>query len=206
MNKKAFALCLALILPAAALVQSASALAQPKPADRKEDHDALRTLLAQGAEALNKRNFDTIAKSVHPNFVIITADNQKHVGLDAFRKYYTGLFDGPNAVLKNFEAKVTADDETRFVEANTGVSYGTSQETYTFRDGDVRTMQTRWSAVMKKENDGWKLVNVHFSASVLDNPVVEGVKSFYVKLAIGAAVLGLLIGAALLALMRRRPA
>jgi uncharacterized protein (TIGR02246 family) len=197
MNKKAFAFCLALMLPAAAPAQ---------PADRAKDHEQLRALLAQGADALNKRNFDAIAKNIHPNFTIITADSRKHVGLDAFRKYYTGLFEGPNAMLKNFETKVTADEETRFIDANTGVVYGTSQETYTFRDGDTRIMQTRWSAVTNKDQDGWKLVNVHFSTNVLDNPVVDGVKSFYLKLAIGAAVLGLVLGALLFALLRRRPA
>lgn len=191
-----FAFCLAL----AATALPAGALAQ----DRAEDHKELRALLAKGAEALNKRNFDAIAPSLHPSFTIITVDNRKHVGLDAFKKYYAAQFDGPGAVLKNFEAKVEADEETRFIDANTGVVYGTSRETYTFQDGDVRSMQTRWSAVTKKENGGWKLASVHFSSNLLDNPVLDGVKSFYQKLAIGAAIAGLLVGALLLALLRRR--
>ncbi|HYR33657.1 MAG TPA: nuclear transport factor 2 family protein [Burkholderiales bacterium] len=198
--RKAFAFCLALALPCAAL-------SQDRPGtDRSKDHEALRALLVQGADALNKRNFDAIAPNLHPNFTIITVDNRKHVGLDAFKKYYLGLFEGPGAVLKHFETKVVADDETRFIGANTGVVYGTSQETFTFADGDMRSMQTRWSAVTQKDNDRWKLVNVHFSTNVLDNPVIDGVKSFYKKLAAGAAVVGLLVGALLFALLRRRRA
>jgi ketosteroid isomerase-like protein len=195
--KRALAFCLVLA------VCALPAAAQP---DRAKDHDALRALLAKGAEALNKRNFDAIAPSLHPNFTIITADNRKHVGVDAFKKYYLGLFDGPDAMLKNFETKVVADEETRFIDANTGVVYGTSTDTFTFKDGDVRSMQTRWSALTQKDPDGWKLVNVHFSANVLDNPVIDGVKSFYQKLIVAAAILGLLIGALLYALLRRRPA
>lgn len=191
-----FALCLAL-----------AALALPAAAqDRAKDHEELRALLTKGAEALNQRNFDAIAPSLHPSFTIITVDNRKHVGLDAFKKYYAAQFDGPDALLKSFEAKLEADEETRFIDVDTGLVYGTSRETYTFRDGDVRTMQTRWSAVTKKEGGAWKLASVHFSTNVLDNPVLEGVKSFYTKLAAGAAVLGLVLGAALFGLFRRRPA
>jgi ketosteroid isomerase-like protein len=187
------------------LILAAGAWAQgPQSAELAKDHDALRALLVRGAEALNKRNFDAVAPSLHPAFTIITADNQKHVGLDAFKKYYLGLFEGPNAVLSKFETRVTADDETRFIDAGTGVVYGTSQETYQFKDGDVRTMQTRWSAVTKKEAGDWKLVNVHFSANVLDNPVLDATKSVSKKLAAGGAVIGLVVGVLLMALLRRR--
>ena len=187
------------------LILAAGASAQaPQTAERAKDHDVLRALLVRGAEALNKRNFDAVAPSLHPAFTIITADNQKHVGLDAFKKYYLGLFDGPNAVLSKFETRVAVDDETRFIDADTGVVYGTSQETYQFKDGDVRTMQTRWSAVTKKEAGDWKLVNVHFSANVLDNPVLDATKSFSKKLAAGGAVIGLVVGVLLMALLRRR--
>jgi ketosteroid isomerase-like protein len=192
-------------LTAALLAAPIGAFAQTQPPEeRAEDHKVLRALLANGAEALNKRSFDKIAPSLHPNFTIITADNRKHVGLDAFKQYYTSLFEGSGAILKNFDTKLVADDTTRFIDANTGVVYGTSQDTFTFKDGEVRSMQTRWSAVTKKETDGWKLVNVHFSANVLDNPVIDGVKSFYNKLIAGAAVLGAVVGALVFALVRRR--
>ena len=191
------ALC-ACLLPSAALGQKPAAA-------RADDHAALRGLLEKGVEALNKRNFDAIAPSVHPNFTIITVDNRKHVGLDAFKKYYFGLFEGPGAVLTNFQTKAVADEETRFVDRNTGLVYGTSEDVYTFKDGDVRTMQTRWSALTRKDAGGWKLVNVHFSTNLLDNPVIDGVKSFYRKLAVGAGLLGLVVGGLAVALLRRRP-
>jgi uncharacterized protein (TIGR02246 family) len=196
------ACCLTLALLAAPL----AALAQAAPAaDRSADHDALRGLLAKGAQALNKRDFDGIAPSLHADFTIVTADSRKHVGLEAFRKYFLGLFQGSGAVLRNFETKLEADDETRFLDANTGVTYGTSQDTFTFTDGEVRTMRTRWTAVTRKEGGAWQLVNVHFSTNVLDNPVLDGTKAFYQKLAAAGAVLGLLLGALIVTLFRRRP-
>ena len=67
---------------------------------------------------------------------MITVDNQKLVGLDALKKYYAALFDGPNAMLAKMEVKPVADELTRFVGDTTGVVYGVSDDTYTFQDGE----------------------------------------------------------------------
>lgn len=194
------AFCIALVLlavPVAALAQA------PKP--EEQDHAMLRALLVKGAEALNTRKFDAIAPSLDAGFTIITVDNQKLVGLDAFKNYYASLFDGPSALFNKIEFKVTADDLTRFLDPTTGIVYGVSEETYTFKDGDVRKMKTRWSAVTRKDGSDWKLVNVHFSTSVIDNPVLDAARSFTTKAAAGAAAIGLVLGIALMALLRRRP-
>ena len=175
----------------------------PLPAERKEEHAALRAMLVKGSEALNTRNFDGMIPLLHPAFTIVTVDNRKLVGADEFKKYYLGLFDGPQAVLTKLEVRLDADEATRFLDENTGVVYGTSRDTFHFKDGDVREMKTRWSAVTQKEADGWKLVNLHLSASVLDNPVLEAAKSQLTKIAAAAAIAGLLVGAVLALLMRR---
>jgi uncharacterized protein (TIGR02246 family) len=175
------------------------------PEERKADHDALRAILAKSADALNTRKLDSIADLLHPGFTVITVDNQKLVGVDALKKYYAGLFDGPNAMLAKLEVKPVADELTRFVSDSSGVVYGVSDDTYTFRDGDVRTMKTRWSAVVQKDGDAWKLVNVHFSANLLDNPMLDAAKGYAQRLMWIAGVVGLVLGALLMLMLRRRP-
>lgn len=193
------AFALALGLPIAAAAQAGAAT------DRPEDRAALKVLLAKGTEALNTRKFDAIAPNIHPAFHIITADARKHVGLDVFKTYLAGLFEGPNAPIKDFKTALAVDEDTRFIDDNTAVSYGTSKDTYTFNDGDVRTMDSRWSAVTKKEGPDWKLVNVQFTVSILDNPVVEGAKAFARMLAIGVGIVALVLGVVIGMLMRRKP-
>jgi ketosteroid isomerase-like protein len=188
----------------AALAVSTASFAQAPTGDRAADHDALRALLQTATQALNERDFDRIAPSLHPAFTVITVDNRKLVGLDEFRRYWTELFEAPDAVLAAIEARPTADELTRFLDADTGVVYGTSEDTYTFRDGDVRGMATRWSAVVSNEGDGWKLVNVHFSANVLDNPVLDIARSYAITAAALAAGAGLVLGVLLMVLLRRR--
>ena len=100
------------------------------------------------------------------------------------------------------EVKPVSDELTRFVSDTSGVVYGVSDDAYTFRDGDVRTMKTRWSAVVQKDGDAWKLVNVHFSSNLLDNPMLDAAKSYAQRMAWIAGAVGLVVGALLMALLR----
>jgi ketosteroid isomerase-like protein len=198
-----FALLLVIPLPSPA--QDTAAPAAPAATEeRHEDHEALRALMKKAVEALNTRNFDLIAPSLHKNFTIITVDNRKFSSLDEFKTYWSGLFTGPGAVLKQIEARPQADALTQFLDADTGVTHGSSSDVYHFSDGSVRTMNSRWTVVVEKDPDGWKIAKAHFSANLLDNPVLEAVKTTVYQAAIGGLVVGLIVGAGIVALLKRR--
>lgn len=184
---------------------AAVASAQSSPGEeRKADHDALRALLTTSAQALSTRQLDSLAGRVAPGFTVITVDNRKLVGLEAVKKYYSTLFDGPDAILTKLEVNPVADELTSFLGENSGVVYGVSDDVYRFKDGDTRNMQTRWSAVVARDGETWKLVNVHFSANLLDNPMLDAAKAYAQKTSIIGGVAGLIAGALLMAVIRRR--
>lgn len=166
--------------------------------ERHADHEALRAILKRGAEALNTGNFDAMAPFLHSQFTIVTVDNQKFTTLDAFRTYWNGLFKGEKRMLDKIETNPVADDLTRFLAEDVGVTHGVSSDTYHFRDGDVRKMQVRWTAVVAREGGVWKLVKLHMSSNLLDNPVLDAVRQTATRtaaLAGGAALaLGVLLG------------
>ena len=186
---------------AMALLAATSATAQEQ---RKADHDQLRDLLKRGAEALNTRKLDAMAPYLHPDVTVVTVDNRKIRGLPEFKQYWSGLFEGKDAVLKSIETKPEADELSRFLDDNTGMSFGTSDDRYTFNDGDVRQMKSRWSALVQKDGDAWKIVSVHFSANLLDNPVLDAAKQAVQKWALIAGAIGIFLGLAFGLLMRRR--
>ncbi len=186
-----------------ALLAATSPMAQEP---RKADHDQLRELMKRGAEALNTRKLDAMAPYLHPDFTVVTVDNRKLRGLPEFKQYWNGLFEGKDAVLKSIVTKPEADELSRFLDDNTGMSFGTSDDLYTFNDGDVRQMKSRWSAVVQKDGDAWKIVSVHFSANLLDNPVLDAAKQAVQKWALIAGAIGIAVGLALGFLMRRRSA
>ena len=189
-----FSLVIALLAPTSVMAQD----------QRTADHDQLRELMRRGAEALNTRKLDAMAPYLHSDFTVVTVDNRKLRGLTEFKQYWNGLFEGKDAVLRSIETKPEADDLSRFLDDNTGLSFGTSDDRYTFNDGDVRQMKSRWSAVVQKDGDAWKIVSVHFSANLLDNPVLDAARQAVQKWALMAGAIGVAVGLAFGLLMRRR--
>ena len=162
--------------------------------DREADHNELRTMLRTATEAMNAGNFDALRPLFYDKFSITTVDQQLFTNLDDFKAYYEGLLRGGNARLKSIAFHPEADALTEFVGDNIGLSHGTSTDTYTFTDGDVRTMISRWTATVYKDNGKWKIINLHIGANLLDNPVTAAAKGYVRKAAIIAAVGGLLVG------------
>jgi ketosteroid isomerase-like protein len=196
---------LLLVTPLLSPAQDTTTPAPPAATEeRHADHEALRALMKNAVEALNTRNFDAIAPSLHKNFTVVTVDNRKVTGLDEFKSYWNSLFTGPGAVLTQIEARPQADELTQFLDADTGITHGSSSDVYHFSDGKVRTMNSRWTVVVEKDPDGWKIAKVHFSANLLDNPVLDAVKAGIYKAAIGGLLAGLIVGAGIVALLKRR--
>ena len=172
--------------------------------ERSQDHDQLRAMLKLGAEALTTRQLNAIAPYLHPEFTMVTVDNRKLKGASELQQYWDELFNGEAPLLKAMEARPEADQPTTFLDDNSGVVYGKSNDRYTFMDGDVREMTSRWSAVVQKDAGTWKLVSVHFSANLLDNPVIDVAKDTARRMMIIIGVVGLVAGLAIGFLLRRR--
>lgn len=173
--------------------------------ERSQDHDQLRALLKRGAEALNTRQLDPMAPYLHPEFTLVTVDNRKLKGIAGLQGYLNELFDGEAPLLKSMEVRPEADELTTFLDEDSGVVYGTSNDRYTFAEGDGREMTSRWSAVVQKDGETWKLVSVHFSANLLDNPVIDAAKNTARRMIIIVGGVGLAVGLAIGFLLRRRP-
>jgi len=162
--------------------------------DRKADHEALRNILKVGTEALNSGNFDALAPLLHKDFTAVTVDNQKFTTIEAFKEHWNSLLKGDKRLIDRIVTQPVADDQTRFLRDDVGVVHGVSNDAYYFRDGEIRTMKARWTAVVAKENDQWKLVKLHMSANLLDNPVVDSLKQGLIRTAAIASIAFLLLG------------
>ncbi len=170
----------------------------------EKDHEALRTLMQKCTTAMNEGEFDQVKPYLDEHFSLITLDNSKFSSLSEFKDYWHKTFKGDKAILTKMAIKPTADDKTIFLSDNAGVVDGTAEETYYFTDGDVRSMQTRWTAVVHKVDNQWKLMSIHFSGSILDNPVLDAVKAQMMKVALIGAAAGLLLGFILMRLFRSK--
>lgn len=197
---KLFVLLIALL----GLMTPNKALAQDA---RKADHEALRELMKKATEAFNAKKFDELKGLLdEKNFAVITIDNQKFKTIDDFAKYSKGLYEGPKAVLNDVKFAPEADELTEFLAADVGVVHGHSKDTYTFKDGDVRVMETAWTAVVRKTNGQWKIVKVHFSSNLFKNPLLDAAVKKIQTIAAASGIGGLALGLIVMGLMRRKSA
>ncbi|MDH3219634.1 MAG: nuclear transport factor 2 family protein [Gammaproteobacteria bacterium] len=175
--------------------------------EREADHAALREIMKISSEALNTKNLELLKPILSTQrFTITTVDGQKFDSLEAFSSYWKALFEGEEALLERIEVDPIADRKTEFLAENVGLVEGTSTETYHFTDGDVISMQTRWSAVTIREGEDWKLASIHFSANLLDNPLLDVAKQKMTQYVIAAALAGLVLGLILMGVFRGKKA
>jgi len=173
-------------------------------ADTQADHDALRSLRKEAAESLNTKNFDRLSPLLDKSFTITTVDNHNFKNPQDFKSYWEGLFSGNKAVLKSIEVDPTADALTEFLSPDVGIVYGSSTDTYHFTDGDTRKMNTRWTAVVRKNPNGWKLVSIHFSANLFHNPVLADAKRSAYWYGAAGIILGFILSLLLTCCYRSR--
>ena len=162
--------------------------------ERHQDHEELRALLKTATEALNARNFDALAPHLYRQFSITTVDQKEFSDLNSFKSHYAALFSGDKPVLKDISLKPVADKLTVFAGDNTGVCWGTSTDTFTFTDGETRTMTSRWTATVVKDEGKWKIMSVHFGANFMDNPVTQTFQGMLYKIGGGALAAGIVLG------------
>jgi hypothetical protein len=193
-------LFMSLAASTAMAVETPKTTAQPDDA-HAQDHAELTKLRQVTEKAINSRDFETLKPYlVKDNLTVITVDGQKFVSLDAFRDYWTKLFENKTFGIDKIEVKPVADGPTEFLSNDVGVCHGTSNDSYYFKTGDVKVMPERWSAVVVKDGGTWKVSRIIFSANILDNPVVTTIKDDIQKFVIIAVLAGALVGIAIGAL------
>ena len=172
--------------------------------NREADHELLRTLLRNAQSALNNQDMDAFGSYLTEDFVFTGADQSVFTSIDDLRTYRETMFEAADAPLESLQVEPVAEVLTRFLSPNVGYCYGTSRDTYTLKSGRSVEVESRWSAVCVKEEGNWKITLLHDGVNFYDNPVISRISQYWLNLAIGLAIAGLILGAILGFLVRRR--
>jgi ketosteroid isomerase-like protein len=161
---------------------------------READHAALRALRDKVGAAIDKQDVKTLVSCFAKEFAFAAVNQTILTNETQVQEFFDRMFHSNDALLTGLKTEPKADIPTRFVDANTGVCYGSSKDTYTLKSGKVVEMKVRWSATVVKENGDWKVAIAHIGTDFLENPVLDGVKSLMKKVGLGAGVGGVLVG------------
>jgi ketosteroid isomerase-like protein len=143
----------------------------------ENDHTALRELIHTASDALSIGDLDKMQSLLDEDFTLVTMDNNKVSSFADFKSLWEKTFAGEQAIISKIEIEPTVESETRFLSDDVGFSDGIATEKYYFIDGKVKSLETRWTAVLHKVDGQWKFAQLHFSANVFDNPVLNSLKA-----------------------------
>jgi ketosteroid isomerase-like protein len=159
-----------ILLVFVALVSLPLALAATEDPSRAVDYDALRNLRSIYEDALNNNDAAMIKPLLADGFtgVMISGEEVKsYDDFDAFWKRFRGLI-GEGGT---YHVKVITD-QTDFI-GDMGVSRGYTEETIHTAGGKDDKIQSRWTAVTRKQNGEWKIFRVQGSVNPISNPAID---------------------------------
>jgi len=156
------------------LLSGIALAAEESGGGREADHAALRVLMAHATQALNTQDMDALAACFTKDFVFTTVDQSVLTSILSMKQYYDRMLRQKDSLVTGYKIAPTVEIPTVFLDANTGYSWGTSDDTYVLRiNGRTVHMPCRWTATVVREDGVWKLAAVHTGVNVTDNTVLQ---------------------------------
>ena len=111
------------------------------------------------------------------------------------------------AILSKYLTKAAIGAPAKFYGDVAIADGSTADEFYPIARGFFR-LDSRWSTTVVKNAGEWKIVSLHLSSNVFNNPLLDEIKAEIVKAGIGGAIGGLVVWllAMYLVMRTRRPA
>jgi len=174
-----------------------SADAQPTAAianNSSSEVDAELKVLREGmVSAFKKRDFETLLTFVTSDIIVTWQNGEVTKGKDELRAYNERMLVGPTSVV----SEVDGDPEIqgrKFFDDHV-ISVGNMRDSFTLRaTGEKLPLNSRFSALVVKENGRYLLSGLHLSVNAFDNPILAGAVGIYKSLAWGVGLVGLLVG------------
>jgi len=188
-------------MAAIALVAATGLAQQPDP--HAEDRAQLRAMLAEFEAAINAQSIDRMVAAMDDNVTVIWLNAEVSRGKDEVRAYYGRMVGHEKAILSKYLTKASLGAPAKFY-GDIAIADGSAMdEFYPIARGFFR-LDSRWSTTVIKNAGQWKIVALHLSSNVFNNPLLDEVQTNIVK----AGIAGLLIGLALMwlitSVLRRR--
>jgi len=142
----------------------------------KEDaaHGELRALMKKVLAAYNAGDMDELITYLDDNVVVTWQNAKVTKNAKEVKTFFEEMTKGPRRVVEKSTIAPVADElSLLYNEDKTAIAFGHSKDHYKLMDGLVFDQDTRWSATVVKKNGVWKVVSVHISVNVFDNPILD---------------------------------
>ncbi len=162
------------------------------------DRRLMRAMLAHIEQALNARDFEAVLAYLDPQVLITYQNAVVTRGHAEARAYYRRMMEGAGAIVKGLTTQAQVSAPAVF-HGDTAVAYGTTADHYRLAGGLDFVLAGNWSTTLQKQDGTWKVLAIHFSTNLFDNPLLNSAKRMGWIMAAG----GLAAGMALMWLVAR---
>lgn len=169
---------------------STPTLAQDDP--RAADREALLVILSGIEQALNDRDLSSALEHLDDDIVITYQDATVTHGQDGATEYYNRMMEGAGAIVTDFSTVADVGAPAIF-HGDTAVAHGTNVDTYVLARGLEFTLNANWSSTMQKKDGEWKVVALHFSSDLFDNPLLNNSRRMNRIVGVGGVLVGVLL-------------
>ena len=144
--------------------------------------------------AYEQRDMDALLKDVAPDVVITWQNADRNEGHVEFLKFYNEMMNGDNKIVKDISSTFEVDDLSVLYGDDTAVARGTLADHFVLTDGSDFVLNSKWTATVVKQEDGWKVASFHVSANIFDIPILAVAKGWLVKVGLIAGIVGIVVG------------
>jgi ketosteroid isomerase-like protein len=157
-----------------------------------EDKESLRAIKSLYENAVNKNEIAPLADYIGDPFSAVMVTGEEVGSFDELRTYWKKI---QELVGRDGTYKVEViPDDTHFT-GQIGLAKGSTKDTVTLGDGKVLEFTSKWSAVVEKSGDTWKVLHLQATMDPINNIFAHhlnsGIKWLY---ALGGAVIAFIVG------------
>jgi ketosteroid isomerase-like protein len=166
--------------------------------------DQAITKLREGlVDSFNHGDIDRLLTYLDTNAVVTWQNGEVCEGPAAVKAYYERMMKGDRPVVR----KVSAEPKVlgRHVQGDWAVSWGNLNDVFVLNDGRELPFNSRFTATVAKRGDHWVVSAFHVSVNAFDNAILAwAIKKTVLLSGAGGLVIGVVAGAVLIGMLRRR--
>lgn len=165
-------------------------------------HDEIRAMRDRAIAAFEARDVEALFAELDDRVIFTAMNNETVTGKEALTAYYAKMMDGSAGLVSDLQVAFETDALATLLAGNqAAVASGSVVAAFKMRAGPEFSVPLRWTATLSRDSGAWKIVALHFSANIFDNPIDSALRSYLWLMLAAALAVGLVAG---LVLRRRR--
>lgn len=170
------------------------------------DRQALLKIFKEMEDGINAQDVGRMVAQMHPDAMVTWLNGETSRGHAEIRAYYDRMVKGEKRILEKYLTAAKVGAPARFIGSgeDVAVAFGSMADQFFPLARGPFTLESRWTSTSSKVDGQWKIVALHLSANVFNNPLIDEAKNAAIYAGAGGAILGFALAWILGMLMRRR--